>query len=184
MPNPSRIELAGGIHHVYSRGAVKQTIFVDDGDRRRYLSALEKVVRYASWHCLSYCLMGNHMHLLIETPKPNLGIGMRRLHGPYAQAFNRRHKGSGHVFGRRFDSKPIGTDAQLWVTAGYIAMNPVRAGLCRTPEAWPWSSHAHIVTGRSPAWMACGRLLSYFGAAGGDSRERYMDYVEAAAALP
>ena len=114
-------QVAGGIHHVWSRGAVKQTIFINDDDRQRYLVRLAKVVKYMSWHCLAYCLMGNHMHLLIETPNPNLGRGMQRLHGPYAQAFNRRHSGSGHVFGARFESKLVETDLQLWVTAGYIA---------------------------------------------------------------
>jgi REP element-mobilizing transposase RayT len=84
MPRKPRIELEGGIHHVWSRGAVKQTIFVNDDDRRRYLWRLGRVVDYMSWRCLAYCLMGNHMHLLIETPKANLGQGMHRLHGPYA----------------------------------------------------------------------------------------------------
>jgi REP element-mobilizing transposase RayT len=184
MPRPLRTELAGGIHHVWSRGAVKQTIFINDDDRRRYLGGLEKVVKYTSWHCLAYCLMGNHMHLLIETPSPNLSRGMHRLHGPYAQAFNRRHAGSGHVFGKRFDSKVIESDVQLWVTAAYIALNPVRAGLARTPEMWPWSSHAHVVAGKSPNWLASGRLLAHFGSLGGNPRERYLDYVEMTAALP
>ena len=63
-----------------------------------------------------FCLMGNHMHLLIETPVPNLGIGMQRLHGPYAQAFNRRHERAGPVSGARFGAKPITSDVQIWVT--------------------------------------------------------------------
>jgi putative transposase len=179
-----RSELAGGIHHVWSRGAVKQTIFVNDDDRQRYLARLAKVVHYMPWHCLAYCLMGNHMHLLIETPSPNLGRGMQRLHGPYAQAFNRRHEGSGHVFGARFDSKLMANDLQLWVTAAYLALNPVRAGLCNSPEAWPWSSHTQLAAGRSPAWLASGRLISYFGSMGGDPRVRYLEYVDMTAALP
>ncbi len=84
MPRPPRPELAGGIHHVYSRGAAKQPIFIDDLDRRRYLSLLARVTHRMGWRCLTYCLMGNHMHLLIETPQPNLGRGMQRLHGTYA----------------------------------------------------------------------------------------------------
>jgi REP element-mobilizing transposase RayT len=183
VPRPPRPELAGGIHHVYSRGAKKATIFVTDDDRQFYLATLAKVIRSMSWNCLAYCLMGNHMHLLLETPQPNLGRGMQRLHGPYARVFNGRHQGSGHVFGARFDSKLIKSDVQFWVTVNYIAQNPVEAGLCRTPEAWSWSSHAQIATGNSPPWLATNRLFSFFGSLGGDPRERYLEYVAYATKL-
>jgi REP element-mobilizing transposase RayT len=184
VPRPPRLEVAGGIHHVYSRGAKKSTIFVHDDDRQLYLLSLAKVIRFMSWNCLSYCLMGNHMHLLIETPQPNLGRGMQRLHGPYAREFNRRHAGSGHVYGARFDSKLVTSDMQFWATANYIAQNPVEAGLCRTPETWPWSSHAQIAAGQSPPWLASSRLFSFFESFGGDPRERYLDYVAASTTLP
>jgi putative transposase len=184
MPRQPRAELEGGIHHVWSRGAVKQTIFVNDDDRERYLWRLERVVQYMSWRCLAYCLMGNHMHLLVETPKANLGTGMQRLHGPYAQAFNRRHEKAGHVYGARFDSKLMKNDVHLWVTTNYIVQNPVEAGLCREPDQWPWSSHTHLVAGTSPHWLASGRLISFFGSMGGDSRERYLDYIAAGTSLP
>ncbi len=128
--------------------------------------------------CLSYCLMGNHVHLLLETRTPNLGAGMHRLHGAYAQYFNRRHGFSGHLFQGRFDAPPIESDPQLWMTAAYIARNPVDAGLCREPADWPWSSHAAIVDGRAPDWLAAARLESYFGAQGGDGLQRYRELVE------
>jgi putative transposase len=179
MPRQPRPEVAGGIHHVWSRGAVKQTIFINDDDRRRYLVRLSKVVGWTSWYCLAFCLMGNHMHLLIETPIPNLGKGMQLLHGPYAQAFNRRHAKAGHVFGARFDAKLIKDDTQLWVATRYILQNPVKAGLCRTPDAWPWSSHSLVAAGKSPTWLATGRLHSFFGSMGGDPRQRYSDFVTA-----
>src|SRR4051812_30249623 len=181
MPRPLRPELAGGIHHVFSRGAVKQPIYLDDIDRRRYLAGLARVTSRMSWRCLSYCLMGNHMHLLIETPQPNLGRGMQLLHGTYAQTFNRRHEKAGHMFGARFDSVSVTTDPQLWVLAAYIARNPVKAGLSRTPAAWPWSSHAAIAVGVAPPWLDVARLLAYFGAAGGDARRRYLEFVDAVA---
>src|SRR3954453_8974291 len=162
MPRPLRPEVPGGIHPVFSRGAVRQPLFIDDLDRRRYLSLLARVVARMEWRCLSYCLMGNHMHLLIETPHPNLGRGMQVLHGNFGRAFNRRHAGSGHVFGDRFGSELIKTDAQLWVAVSYIVHNPVKAGLCRTPEAWPWSSHAAVLTKRWPRWLDAARLLAHF----------------------
>jgi REP-associated tyrosine transposase len=177
MPRSLRVEVAGGIHHVYSRGAVKQTIFIDDDDRRRYIARLAKVVEWTSWRLLAYCLMGNHMHLLVETPRPNLGQGMHLVHGPFALAFNNRHEKAGHVFGARFDSKLVESDLQLWVLTRYIVQNPVEAGICRSPEDWPWGSHAHVASGRSPSWLATGRLCSFFGSMGGDPRDRYFEFV-------
>ena len=168
---------------MYSRGAVKQTIFIDDDDRIRYLRRMAKVIEWTTWRCLAYCLMGNHMHLLIETPLPNLGQGMHLLHGPYAAAFNHHHRQAGHVFGARFDSKLIENDAQLWVTTRYIVQNPVKAGFCKTPDAWPWGSHAHIAAGHSPSWLATRRLHSFFESMGGDPRDRYFEYVLAAPSL-
>lgn len=123
--------------------------------------------------------MGNHMHLLIETPETNLGQGMQRLHGAYGQAFNRRHEASGHVFDGRFKSVSITTDPQLWVTAAYIARNPVAAGLCSTPAAWAWSSHAAVVNASYPAWLDVPRLLAYFAPVGGDPLQRYLEFVAA-----
>ncbi len=179
MPRSLRPELAGGIHHVYARGAVRQSIFIDDLDRRRYLATVARVVRRMAWRCLSYCLMGNHMHLLIETPQPNLGRGMQRLHGTYAQSFNRRHEKSGHVFDARYKSTSVLNDIQLWVTVAYIACNPVQAGICKLPEEWPWSSHRAISDSMAPSWLDAPRLLDYFAAMGGDPRHRYLDFVDA-----
>jgi REP element-mobilizing transposase RayT len=179
MPRPLRPELAGGIHHVYSRGAARQTIFIDDADRRRYLATLAKVSRWMCWRCLSYCLMGNHMHLLIETPLPNLGRGMQQLHGRYAQRFNRRHEKAGHLFDARYGQTSVTSDPQFWITVNYIARNPVEAGFCDSPEAWPWSSHASIAAGSPPSWLDAPRLYSRFGSEGGDPRMRYLEFIAA-----
>ena len=165
---------------MYGRGNNKALLFLDDVDREGYLWLLEKVVGRQRWRCLSYCLMDNHMHLLVETPEPNLGDGMRVLHGHFAREFNRRHSRSGHVFQGRFGSTPIRDDEQLWTVAGYIAANPVEAGLCRTPEAWPWSSHGCALGTRpAPTWLDLARLYERFEVWGSDPRERYLDAVAA-----
>src|SRR4051794_19876792 len=147
MPRLARAEYEAGIHHVYARGNRRQPIYADDSDRLRYLSMLGRTTANMNWSCLSYCLMGNHMHLLVETRTPNLGAGMHRLHGAYAQYFNRRYGYSGHLFGDRFDAVPVVSDPQLWTVAAYIARNPVDAGLCPRSADWPWGSHAGIVRG-------------------------------------
>jgi putative transposase len=174
MPRPHRDEVEGGVHHVFARGNDRREIYLDDLDREVYLAMLGRVTRRQRWHCLAYCLMPNHVHLLVETPEANLGAGMQRLHGKYAQIFNERHGRCGHVFQGRYGSVLMETDEQLWHVAGYIALNPVRAGLCARPEEWPWSSHAATLDGGGPhAWLDDRRLLSHFAGLGGDARRRY-----------
>jgi hypothetical protein len=130
------------------------------------------------WSCLAYCLMGNHVHVLVETHAPNLGKGMQRLQGGYAQDFNRRHRYVGHLFQDRFEAVPVTSDPQLWMVAAYIARNPVKDGFCELATDWPWSSHTALLAGRPPLWLDDERLLSYFGAQGGDGLRRYTDLVD------
>ncbi len=163
---------------MFARGNDKRVIYRDDLDRRMYLRVLRSTVEDRHWRLLAYCLMDNHVHLLIETPRANLGDGMRWMHGTYAGGFNKRHGRSGHLFQGRFGSVRIKTDEQLWAVAVYIAMNPVKAGLCRRPEDWTWSSYSTAVAGGAPRWLDIQRLLAYFEAAGGDGRRRYAAMVK------
>jgi REP element-mobilizing transposase RayT len=171
----ARQEVEPGIHHVYARGNDRRRIYLDDADRERYLAALGRVAERQRWGCMAYCLMDNHVHLLIETREPNLGTGMHRLHGGYAQSFNARHGCTGHLFQGRYGAVRIKSDAQLVATVAYIVRNPVEAGLCARPEEWAWSSHGATLAGRAPAWLDVAGLLRYFGAAGGEPRRRYAD---------
>jgi putative transposase len=177
MARKPREESPGAVHHVFARGNDRIDIYRDDHDRRLYLALLERVVLRQRWSCLAYCLMDNHVHLLIETPIANLAAGMQLLHGMYAQSFNRRHRRSGHVFGGRYGGVPVKTDAQLVMVARYIARNPIEAGLRADPAAWPWSSHAATLAAGGPPWLDHPRLLAHFGADGGDARRRYADLV-------
>lgn len=135
-------------------------MFVDDHDRRRYLRLLARSVRRQGWHCLSYCLMTNHVHLLVETPQPNLGIGMRHLHSDYALAFNKRHGFSGYLFQGRYGSVRIADDAQMIAVLRYIDRNPSEAGLATTSSEWPWCSSEALRGGSPPSWLALDRLTS------------------------
>ena len=103
---------------------------------------------------------------------------MHRLHGGYAQYFNRRHRYVGHLFQDRFKGVPVLNDPQLWTVAAYIARNPVTAGLCEIATEWPWSSHTALLAGRHPLWLDAPRLLAYFGNHGGDGLRRYVELVD------
>ena len=175
VPRKPRAEVEAGLFHVFARGNNKRLIYRDDHDRGTYLRILRGTVRHFRWRFLAYCLMDNHVHLLLETREANLGVGMGRLHGSYAQHFNSRHGTSGHLFQGRYGSARITTDERLWTLAVYIAMNPVVAGLCRRPDDWPWSSHSMVLSETAPDWIDVPHLLEYFAAAGGDGRRRYAE---------
>jgi putative transposase len=164
MPRPHREDFAGGVQHAYARGNRQQEIFRDDADYRLYLALLAGIVRAKKWRLLAYCLMPNHVHLLIETPEANLARGMQQLHGLYARLFNDRHGVVGHLFQGRYGSKVVRDDAQFLAVARYIALNPVDAALCERPDAWPWSSFRAAINGEAPDWLDVDRLFAYLDA--------------------
>ena len=174
MKSRLRNEQAGATYHVMSRGVDRRHIFVDHEDYETYTRLLAAVTQRQGWHLLCYCLMPNHVHLLIETPETNLANGMQLLHGRYARAFNIRHVRTGHLFEAPYKSPPVDEDG-LVRTVGYIVANPVTAVLCRTAEEWPWGSHALLET--APNWLAHGRLLDRLEEATG--MRCYDDLVEA-----
>jgi putative transposase len=159
-----RVQFPGAHYHVTMRGNAKQRVFLDDWDFTWLLGQLEVTVTRHEWICFAYCLLGNHFHLCVATPKANLAEGMRLLNGTYAQRFNRRYDRVGHVFQGPYRSRLIKDDRQLLATSRYIALNPVRAGLCSRPELWPWSSYrATIGLEKAPPWLAVDALLARYG---------------------
>lgn len=141
MARPLRIEYEGALYHVTSRGNARADIFLDDSDRTLFIEILSKVVTRFGWICHAYCLMGNHYHLLIETPSPNLSRGMQLLNGIYTQKVNRQHKRSGHVFQGRFKSILVEKESHLLEIARYVVLNPVRANMAGSADEWPWSNY-------------------------------------------
>ena len=145
MPRPPRIEVAGGVHHVMAKAPFGRVLFIDDQDRVRYLGLLAREVARRRWRVLTYCQMTNHLHLLIRTPEPDLGAGIKSIHERYATDLNTRHRQYGHVFGARFKNKLVRTDRHLHGCLRYIARNPVEAGMCAAPIEWPWGAHGALV---------------------------------------
>jgi REP element-mobilizing transposase RayT len=185
MPTRIREESAGAVHHVFAR-SVDPVLFRDAIDFTAYLAKLAEVIERTQWQCLAYCLMPNHVHLMVETPIPNLGPGMNRLQGEYARAYNRRYGRRGHVFESSYGSRRAKDDAQLLQTIGYIGRNPTRASLCADPASWAWSSYAAVVGGCAPPWLAEQRLLSHIEGISGtqDPRRRYAEMCRPAESQP
>ena len=155
MPRAPRIELAGAIYHVTSRGNRRERIFVDDHDRLRLLGIFDEGMSRFQADAFGFCLMGNHYHLVLRTHLANLSRVMHHLNGKYALAFNKRHRLEGHLFQRRFHAVLVERDAQLMVLCRYVELNPVRARLVSCAREWRWSSYnANAGFADAPAWLA------------------------------
>lgn len=182
MARPLRLVVENGHYHVTSRSWDRSPLFRDDEHRLEFLDRLSLTVERFAWQCLAYCLMGNHFHLVIRTPLANLPRGMQQLNSGYAQWFNRRGGRKGPVLEDRFHGPLIQREPHLLEVFRYVAMNPVRAGLCRSPHRYVWSSHAAIA-GRAPVpgFLDADHVRDLFsGAIGGDGRTAYCEFIEAA----
>ena len=162
MARPLRLQLEGGIYHVMNRGNNGQLIFMDGADKALFIALLVGEIERCGWKLHDYALMDNHFHLLVETPEANLSSGMHNLEGTYAQAFNRRHKRRGHLFGDRFKSPLVEGGGYLMEVARYIALNPVRAGMVEHPRDYAWSSYrAKAGHETPPPWLTMSGLYHF-----------------------
>lgn len=162
MSRPLRIQIAGGVYHVTSRGNRRERIFVDDHDRRALLEILGRALLRCDAAALAYCLMNNHYHLVLQTRRANLSRLMRLVNGAYAQGFNQRHGLVGHLFQGRFHAVHVDRDAYLLEVCRYTDLNPVRAGLVDSADDWEWSScRAHCGLVAAPRWLDTGSVAGY-----------------------
>ncbi len=179
MTRPLRIEYAGALYHVMSRGNRRQTIFENDDDRRTFLRILSRVIRSHDWICHAYCLMGNHYHLLIETLEPNLSRGMRDLNSEYTQKFNYNHKTVGHLLQGRYKAILVEKEEYLTALARYIALNPVRSNLVAKPQDWRWSSYRPTAGySHPPFFLTIKSVLSIFSKNKVSAQKKYKEFVE------
>jgi putative transposase len=179
MARPLRLEYAGALWHVTCRGNERRSIFRDDQDRRVFLGLLAEAVCRFGWKVHAYVLMGNHYHLLLETPEPNLSRGMHRVNSIYSQLFNKRHVRVGHLLQGRFHAILVEKERHLLELVRYVVLNPVRAGLAERAGEWSWSNYgATAGFRRSPPWLDVEWTISQFGI-GVEARQAYREFVEA-----
>lgn len=144
-----RQERAGAIHHVWARTTLHRSLFHDDDDRRHYLQTFAIEAHDRGWTVHSYCLMTNHVHWMVETPKPDLGLGIHAIHGAFALHANSRDGASGHCFDARFGNRIVDGPGPRLRVLRYIGRNPVPV-LASRPEDWSWSAHRALL-GLEPA---------------------------------
>jgi REP element-mobilizing transposase RayT len=182
MVRPLRILFPGAFYHVTARGNNRSRVFRASADYESFLDVFAHVVERYGWLCHSYCVLGNHYHLLIETPQPNLPAGMRQLNGVFTQRYNRRRARCGHLFQARYKAILVDAESHLMALLRYIAWNPVRAGLCSEPVGWKWSSYpAMLGLTPCPAFLTASWILGHFGRERAAARERLSRFVEGAA---
>lgn len=164
MARPLRIEFAGALYHITSRGNERKSIYFDDQDREEFLELFDRVCKRFGWICHAYCLMTNHYHLLVETTNGNLSKGMRQMNGVYTQYVNRRHTRVGHLFQGRYKAILVQKEDYLLELSRYVVLNPVRAGMVDRPGEWKWSSYLPM-TGQDviPPFLFVDWILSAFG---------------------
>ena len=150
VSRPLRLDHPGAVWHITARGNERKEIFRDDHDREAWLALLAQTVDLFDWRLHAYILMGNHFHMVVETPAASLSRGMRQLNGVYAMRFNKRHARVGHLFQGRFHSELVQKDSHLLEVLRYVVLNPVRAGRAAGAHDWSWSSY-RATAGLEPA---------------------------------
>jgi len=184
MARPIRLEIPDAIYHVTTRGNGGEDIFIDDQDRKSFLTVLGEVVSRTSWIVHAYVLMDNHYHLLIETPHANLSRGMRQLNGVYTQRFNSQHGSGGRVFQGRFKAVMVERSSLLELCR-YIVLNPLRLKAVKNISRYKWSSYrATAGEVQVPAWLNTGWTLDHFGRSSNAAQRKYAEFVEAGIGLP
>ena len=170
MSRKLRIQYPGAIYHVMNRGDHSEPVFRDEGDSGLFVATLAEACGKADWQVHSFCLMSNHFHLVVETPRANLVAGMKWLLGTYTIRFNRKHKLFGHLFSGRYKALPVdgSNSGYLKSACDYVHLNPVRAHLVASDQglqSYSWSSYPMYL--RSPAqrpvWLRVDRLLGEWG---------------------
>ncbi len=178
MARPLRIEYPGAVYHVTSRGNARADIFISDADRQTFIDILADTIVKYNWLCHAFCLLDNHYHAVIETPDPNLSLGMRQLNGVYTQAFNRAHQRVGHVFQGRYKAILVEKESHLLELCRYVVLNPVRAGMVSKVDEWRWSSYKSTAyAGKVPEYLTIEWVLGQFAEQKNTARKRYREFV-------
>ena len=181
MARPLRIQYAGAFYHVTSRGNERKAIFRNDRDRDKFLSYLESAHERYGGIIHVYCLMDNHYHLLLETPRGNLSEILHHINGAYTTYFNIKRQRSGHLFQGRYRAILVEKDAYCQELSRYIHLNPLRGGMVKDLIRYPWTSYPYYIgLKEKPFWLETGYILGYFGQEKRRAQRKYKGYVEEA----
>jgi len=161
MSRKPRIHLPGGYYHVMLRGNGGNEIFFSSADRSRFLLFVQEGIERYGHRVHAFCLMDNHVHLLIQVGKISLSKVMQNLGFRYTRYINHNRKSVGHLFQGRFKSILVEADSYLLELTRYIHLNPVRAGVCESAEQYEWSSHHAYLGSTATPWLHTQEVLQH-----------------------
>ncbi len=150
MARPYRLQAEHCFYHITSRGDDRKKIYVSDRDYEKFLEYISLAKAKFNFHVYAYCLMTNHYHLLLETTQANISKIMHYINGSYTTYYNIKRKRSGHVFQGRFKSLVVDKDSYFLELSRYIHLNPVKAKIAETPQAYRWSSYLGYLDKKDP----------------------------------
>lgn len=178
MARKPRIEFEGALYHVVTRGNQRQRVFKGRDDYERYLKILETYKIQYHYFLYAYVLMGNHVHLLIETKETPLSKIIQGINQSYTIYFNKRYRMVGHLFQGRYKAILCEKDAYLLSLVKYIHLNPIRARVVKSLEEYPWSSHRYYVRKvKNEGFVDTEQVLKIFSESKGKARRLYWDYM-------
>ena len=179
MRRDQRVEVAGGLYHVVTRGNDRQPIYFANWSGRLFVRLLEQTARRFDWAVLAYCLMANHYHVVLQISERGYSGGMCELNGSFAKISNARLERTNHLFGRRFWSEQIQDDEYLVTACRYVVLNPERAGAIDDARWWRWSSlGATLGYESAPSFLRTEKLLGLFGSDPRAARWHFEAFVE------
>jgi putative transposase len=147
VPRTARTKSTSGIYHIIIRGINRQTLFEEEEDSVKFIQTLQKYREICKYKLYAYCLMGNHLHLLLMEGKEPLETVMRRICGSYVLWYNKKYGRVGYLFQDRFKSEPIEDDTYFLTVLRYIFQNPVKAGIVTRIQNFIWSNYIDYVEG-------------------------------------
>jgi REP element-mobilizing transposase RayT len=177
MARKPRIHLPGGLYHVILRGNGGQPVFLSDADRYRFYLLLQEGTCRFGYRVHAFCLMTTHIHLALQVGDIPLSRGMQNLSFRYTRWINWREKRTGHLFQGRYKAILVDGDSYLLELARYIHLNPVRAGMVKDPEDYPWSGHRAYLGDEFLPWLTTDWMLGQFGKSVAKARAGYRAFV-------
>ena len=185
MSRQPRLNIADGVYHVTQRGLEKRRIVIDDQDRREWLRLFHRQATRFGWRVFADALLDNHFHIFLRTPQPNLSTGMQAFESGYVTYFNKQHPRVGPLFQGRFGAVLVEFESHARVLSRYVHLNPVEAGLARTPGEYAWSSYRYYLDPQgAPRWLDWRTILSEISTRESAARIAYRRFVEAGLGTP
>jgi len=177
MTRPLRLSFENAFYHITARGNRREKIFYSDQNKEVFLKKLKEMLIKYSMICQTYCLMDNHYHLFIKTTKPNLSQGIHYLNSSYANWFRNKHQIIGPIFQGRFKSILVDADNYALILSTYIHLNPLRVGIVRQLEDYPWSSYLDYLNLRKSNISDPSFILNLIDNNTFNSIKKYREYV-------